>query len=145
MTAGNKHKTQAPLLFEFILRLCLPLAWGTIIFWLSLTSSPPQISGVLGWDKLLHAAAYGLLSLLVAQFLFCLPVDPHKVWWLAWLVAICFGALMEVLQLLAQTGRTAEWWDLFADALGAFIPCVILRQLPGLICPRYKSLEKDHG
>ncbi|MGK2944982.1 MAG: VanZ family protein [Desulfuromonadales bacterium] len=145
MTAGNKLKTQTPDIIEFILRLCLPLAWSIIIIWLSLTSAPPQISGVLGWDKLLHAGAYGLLSLLIAQFLFCLPLNPHKIWWVTWLLAICFGALMEVLQLLAHTGRTAEWRDLFADAAGAFIICVILRQFPGLVCPRYKPLEKDHG
>ena len=106
------------------------------MLWLSLTSSPPQISGVLGWDKLLHACAYGLLTLLIAQFLLYSPLNSGNAWWQAGLVAVCCGALLEILQLLVNTGRTAEWWDLFADAVGVFLAYVIFRKFPGLGCLR---------
>ena len=69
MIAGNAPKTQNRNSAKFIVRLLVSLAWGIIILWLSLTPSLPQIPGILGWDKLLHAGAYGLLSLTIAQFL----------------------------------------------------------------------------
>lgn len=110
-----------------LLRLSLPILWALIILWLSLTSSPPQISGVLGWDKLLHAGAYGLLTLLLAQAFLCPPFLLDEPWWLAGSTAVAYGALLEILQLLSQTGRSAEWADLFADAIGAFLCCVLFR------------------
>jgi len=116
---------------ETFIRLSAPILWALIMLWLSLTSSPPQISGVLGWDKLLHACAYGLLTLLIAQFLLYTPLNSGKAWWQAGLVAVCYGGLIEILQLLAHTGRTAEWWDLFADAVGAFLAYVIFRKFTG--------------
>lgn len=112
---------------EIMLRLAAPCLWALIMLWLSLTSSPPQLPGVLGWDKLLHAGAYGLLSLLLAQAMLCRSSLLHKAWWMASVTAIAYGALLEILQLLTQTGRTAEWLDLFADAVGALFCCVIFR------------------
>ncbi len=145
MTAGNTSKIQNPVNAEFIVRLMAPFLWAGIICWLSLTSSPPQIPGVLGWDKLLHAGAYGLLTVLIAQALFSLSLNPVKIWWYAGLAAIGYGALLEVLQLLVQTGRTAEWWDLFADAVGISLSCVIFRQLPAVVCRRHEQQGKKHG
>ena len=50
------------------------------------------------------------------------------------LPAVSFGALLEVLQLLQNTGRTAEWLDLFADAVGAFLAYLVFRRFSGLTC-----------
>lgn len=123
---------------RFLLRLLAPVAWLVIMFWLSLTSSPPQISGVLGWDKLLHAGAYGLLCLLIMQFLF------YALGWacpaacrLAGVIALCYGGLLEVLQLLAHTGRTAEWGDLLADAAGILAACVVFCRFVALSSRRH--------
>ena len=121
---------------ETIVRLSAPVLWALIILWLSLTPSPPQLPGVLGWDKLLHAGAYGLLTLLIAQFLLYLSFDLGKTGWQAVSLAVCCGALLEVLQLLLQTGRTAEWWDLIADAIGALLAYLVFRRFSGLTCSR---------
>ena len=137
MNLGSKSKQ--------ILRLFAPVLWALIILWLSLTSSPPQLPHILGWDKLLHAAAYGILSLLLAQAFLCSPFSMNKPWWLAGITAVVYGALLEILQLLSQTGRTAEWLDLFADAVGACLGCVIFRQLLKLSCCHDESLDTDNG
>ena len=128
-----------------ILRLSIPVLWALIILWLSLTSSPPQLPGVLGWDKLLHAGAYGLLSILLAQAFLCPPFFMNKPWWPAAIAAVFYGALLEILQLLSQTGRTAEWLDLFADAIGACFCCVVFRHLLKLSCCHYEKSDKNNG
>ena len=128
-----------------ILRLSIPVLWALIILWLSLTSSPPQLPGVLGWDKLLHAGAYGLLSILLAQAFLCPPFSMNKPWWLAGTAAVVYGGLLEILQLLSQTGRTAEWLDLFADAIGACFCCVVFRHIQKLSCCHDERSDKNNG
>ena len=128
-----------------ILRLSIPVLWALIILWLSLTSSPPELPGVLGWDKLLHAGAYGLLSILLAQAFLCPPFSMNKPWWSAAIAAVVYGALLEILQLLSQTGRTAEWLDLFADAIGACFCCVVFRHLLNLSCCHDEKSDKNNG
>ena len=145
MTTENNLKVQNSNTAEKIIRLFAPLAWASIILWLSLISSPPQLPGILGWDKLLHAGAYGLLTLLIAQYLLSLSLSPGKICWYAGLAAVSYGALLEVLQMLAQTGRTAEWWDLFADAVGAFLGCVLFSQMLGVVCKRHEHQDENYG
>lgn len=128
-----------------LIRFTAPALGALAILWLSLTPSPPQLPGVLGWDKLLHAGAYGLLSLLIAQALLCLSFSFQQAWWRAALAAVVYGALLEILQMLVQTGRTAEWWDLFADALGAFVCCVIFRQMGTLACHHDANTGNHNG
>ena len=127
---------------EMIVRLSAPVLWALIILWLSLTPSPPQLPGVLGWDKLLHAGSYGLLTLLIAQYLLLLSVKLGKTGWQAVLPAVCYGALLEVLQFLLQAGRTAEWWDLAADAVGAYLAYLVFRKFSGLVCSRRELQDK---
>lgn len=117
-----------------------------LIACLSLVPSPPQMPGLLGWDKLQHAGAYGLLSLLIAQTLNTLPrLRPEKAWWRAALAAICYGGLMEILQLLMHLGRTAEWSDLAADALGVVICCVLFRQAAVIKSRRNRPVKEARG
>lgn len=113
---------------EYIARLCAPLLCAFIIAWLSLTSSPPQIPGVLGWDKFLHASAYGLLTFLVVQFLLYLSFQPGTACWCAVVAAVGFGAALEILQFMTHAGRTAEWWDLVADAVGACLVWLLFQR-----------------
>lgn len=106
------------------------LSWGGFILWLSLMPSPPAAPGILGWDKLQHFLAYGLLALLIARVLECRRAGANRhAWWQAWLVAVLFGLLLELLQGSMRYGRSAEWPDLIADALGALLACVLFRQV----------------
>lgn len=96
-----------------------------IVCWLSLTPSPPQIPGAFGWDKLQHAGAYGLLTVLILQLFITLQFVPQKACWTAGSIAVGYGALLEFLQLLVHTGRVAEWLDLVADAVGALLAGIL--------------------
>ena len=67
-------------------------------------------------DMALHFVAWTVLAFLTA-IAWAKSRAPIGAAALAALAAVCFGALIEVLQPL--TGRTAELHDLAADALGA--------------------------
>lgn len=111
-----------------LLNVVMLIGWGALLTWLSLISSPPQVAGPFGWDKLQHAVAYGLLAWLVARVVVRWRIlrSTHA-WWVAWLATICFGVAIELLQWAMHRGRAGEWQDLVADALGALVVCVIFR------------------
>lgn len=110
-------------------RSALLLLWLSAIVWLSLMSMPPTVSGWLGWDKLQHAVAYGILAWLLARFLECWEfIGRRHVWWQSLVLTCFFGLILEFLQYFMQRGRVAEWQDLAADSLGALIACVVFRQ-----------------
>lgn len=143
MAVPCDNKPRESFNFNDLLRLALPILWAGIICWLSLTSTPPLIPGVLGWDKLLHAVAYALLSILVAQYLH-IYTQSWKTVFYAGCLAILYGGLMEVLQLMMQTGRRAEWWDLVADIIGALAGCVIFRQA-SVVISQYHARNQTDG
>ncbi len=67
-------------------------------------------------DTALHFAAWTVLAFLTT-IAWAKSRPPIGAAALATIAAVCFGALLEVLQPL--TGRTAEMLDLAADAVGA--------------------------
>lgn len=96
------------------------IAYAMLICWLSLTPAPPQIEDDLfGWDKLQHAAAYGVFTLLAGWAFGTFPLAWKRRWWIAVFVAVTCGALLEIVQGVFTTQRTAEWGDLLADLVGA--------------------------
>lgn len=127
-----------------VTRLTVLLAYAGTILWLSLAPSPPKMPGALGWDKLQHAIAYGVLAVLVARFLDCLSFSYKKVWWRAGLITVFYGGLLELLQLLVHTGRTAEWWDLVADAVGVLFAGLIFLVTRGRVRCQEKSQSSMH-
>ena len=128
MSPSGKHANKFCLVQA--LRLLLLFIWITIIFWLSLEPAPPRIGGLLGWDKLQHAVAYGLLAWLLFRVLVYRRFGMNRhAWWQSWLLTSLLGGFLEILQMTMQNGRTAEWGELLADATGALISCVIFRQV----------------
>jgi len=84
---------------------------GAVCF-LALTPSPSKQVD-LGWDKLNHAAAFAALSL---SGCFGFPGSRRAVLGVT-LALLGLGGLIEILQLFVP-GRSSEWGDLAADALG---------------------------
>jgi VanZ family protein len=144
MSDKPDNRPRHPFDAGYLGRLALPVLWAVIILWLSLTASPPSLPGFLGWDKLLHAAAYALLALLVAQYLQIHCADSRRACIYAACLAIGYGGLMEIMQLVVQTGRLAEWWDLAADVVGAVTGCVIFRQADTLLSLNH-ARNRTHG
>ncbi|MGM9515965.1 VanZ family protein [Roseateles sp. DB2] len=87
---------------------------------LALSPSPPKAAD-LGWDKLNHLSAFGLLMLLAGL------AWPRR-WRQAALGLMAYGGLIELLQTQVP-GRSAEWADLLADALGLLLGLSLLRLL----------------
>ena len=98
----------------------LLVAWGVALLWLALTPQPPKVEHLFfGWDKLHHWAAFCLFTLLAGWAFTDNRADNKRCWRRAVVVAVCFGALIEVLQGLFTATRSAEFGDLLADLLGA--------------------------
>lgn len=109
--------------------LCIGLT--LLILWLSLLPPDSLPSTGLGWDKLNHAAAIAAVTLLA--FLTFRPAGSavKAAFW----YGLALGALIEILQALFTTSRSAEWGDLLADLTGAgFVFCVLT-----LLQRRWKS------
>jgi VanZ family protein len=84
-----------------------------VISYLALTPQPPhEVS--LGWDKLNHGSAFLVLAFVGAQIR--RPTVRHLIT-LA-LALLAFGGAIEIIQSFVP-GRSAEWLDLLADAVGA--------------------------
>jgi VanZ family protein len=101
-------------LVKFFRTLSLWLFWPgvALIAWGELTPHPPDLQGVLGWDKAEHFIAYFGLS---AMATLVLGLRPRLV--SAILGVILLSGALEILQ--AFTGRDAELLDFVANTLGA--------------------------
>jgi len=100
-------------------RLTALLFYAGCILWLSLSPNPPTLSApLLSWDKLQHAGAYALLTLLTGHFIAGWRPAIHRPWLWALLATVVFGGMVEILQGAMTSGRHAEWMDLLADAAG---------------------------
>ena len=99
---------------KYLRFLSLWLFWPgvLVIAWGELTPDPPQLSGLLAWDKADHFIAYfGLASMATLA----IGLRPRLAAAITGIVLLS-GAL-EILQ--AFTGRDAELMDFLANSLGA--------------------------
>jgi VanZ family protein len=100
--------------------------WSATLLYLSLTPATPHMMGLFGWDKLQHAAALGVLALLVSCACMSLRKSLPKVSVVGFFSATLFGALIELLQGWFTVSRQADVFDIAADAVGAFIAVLFL-------------------
>ena len=101
-------------LVNILRRLSFWLFWPgvAVIAWGELTPQPPQLSGVLAWDKADHFIAYlGLAGMATLA----MGLRPRLI--SAILGLILLSGALEILQ--AFTGRDADLLDFAANTLGA--------------------------
>lgn len=103
----------------------LTLWWALFIFTMCnaklghIGSSPRFFPG---FDKLVHCGFFFVFVVLAANGFIRQQLSQRlavKQALLITLIAVLFGALIEILQLTIFTWRGGEWPDLFADAVGA--------------------------
>lgn len=91
----------------------------------SLPGAPP--------DKLLHVAAFVVLSLLAS-----LAYPSARLMKLA-VGLIAFGAFIEIVQAIPATGRDASFWDWLADVLAV----IVTLGVTGLVRARFGHRQAE--
>ena len=113
-----------------LLRLGVLLLYMGILLWLSLASRLPQIPVKgLSWDKLHHAGAYFVLTLLSCWALAPWAAGKIRVRAGALIFAILFGGAMELAQGVFIHTRSSSLFDMMANMIGAaaaFLLCPFL-------------------
>ena len=109
----------------------LTFLWTLLVFYLCLM---PQRKiahiPIFGIDKLVHVLFFGIF-----MFLLLFIMKPNK-WMVSFLIATLFGCLIEGLQYyFTSLGRSGDWKDIIADALGA----IIFGYLHYIVSNKYKN------
>jgi len=109
----------------------LTFLWTLLVFYLCLM---PQRKiahiPIFGIDKLVHVLFFGIF-----MFLLLFIMKPNK-WMVSFLIASLFGCLIEGLQYyFTSLGRSGDWKDIIADALGA----IIFGYLHYILSNKYKN------
>ena len=102
---------------RFVLYILPVVAYAGVIFFLSSRSSLPAPK-VVGFDKVAHFGVYGGLAFLAARGAHGYGSTLRRAAFFGALLAAAYGATDEVHQSFVP-GRTMEFGDLIADALGA--------------------------
>ncbi|RME40790.1 MAG: hypothetical protein D6794_01610 [Deltaproteobacteria bacterium] len=100
------------------------LFWTLALIFLASDSASGGPDLFAGQDKVLHAGAFALLCALYG--LGWPKGDKRPRFWLPALWAFCFGALIEIGQLMWTQTRSAEWLDLAADLAGIVLAGIFL-------------------
>lgn len=118
---GNNHEHAN---LTLVLRAALLAAWIGCLLWLSLASKLPPVPTILAWDKLQHAIAHAILTLLAGRFFVSLWRSHRHGWWSGFGLSLLVGLVIEVAQGTFTRNRQADWHDLIANLVGA--GCVLL-------------------
>ncbi|WP_082422498.1 VanZ family protein [Aquimarina longa] len=110
--------------------LCLLIVLISVITWASLARfiNPIGIK-VKGSDKIGHFTAYFVLSTVFFLFLFFsekLNKSLKTSIYIAFVVCVLYGILMEVLQYSLTTYRSSEWYDVIANTSGTVFALFII-------------------
>ncbi|MCM2263934.1 MAG: VanZ family protein [Desulfuromonadales bacterium] len=111
------------------LRLAALLIWASALAFFSLAPDIRAPSGLLGWDKFNHFAAYVILTFLLIRALTTWYAVSPRLLTVAWMVCASYGLLLEGLQWAMEAGRQWEVADLLANGFGALVACVLFRHI----------------
>jgi len=112
------------------LRFWFPLIlYSGIIFY---TSSIPNVTTPLPvpyLDNIIHLLVYGLFGYLAARAIRSTgaPISGKKLVLIAFIASLFYGATDEFHQMFVA-GRSAEWIDLAADALGGLLGGIVFQR-----------------
>ncbi|MBP9690351.1 MAG: VanZ family protein [Bacteroidia bacterium] len=102
------------------------IAWAMLILF-ACGASPGTLSelkleDLFGYDKPIHALLFGLQAWLLIQANFKhSKTSKHTIIVLWCSVSAVFGALIELMQKFIFTGRSYDYFDMLANALGCLI------------------------
>lgn len=101
----------------------LSILWAVLVFILCDMPTEPleSVPAFPGMDKLVHTGFFFVLTVFMfygkirqqKSYTFRIPTVIKIL-----LVAVAFGAFIELLQWRVFTYRSADWWDLFCDSAG---------------------------
>jgi len=111
------------------------LVYAALIMVLSLLPAPAiPSSGLAHTDKLLHFVLYGGLAGLLCWTL-ALTLHNRRRLLFAVVIAVAYGSVMELAQLLLTSSRFFSWADIVANSLGAIFFVGIYALLSTAIAP----------
>lgn len=96
--------------------------------YLSLRQGSDRMPIIPHLDKLIHAGGYALLAVLAVGLF-----GPGRNRWLALVWLVLFGGLIEIAQGLWAVNRSADVWDLLADAFGIALAAAVFWRRNGLV------------
>ena len=123
----------------------VPVRLGLAGYWVSMcvathVPNPPAVVPVQVSDTWLHLVAYLGLAVLLVQGIAVVRSVSRRDAVLLWAVAVVYGALDEVTQMVPALHRTAEWKDWAADVAGAAIGVLV-----GILVSRVWSAQGGGG
>lgn len=125
-----------------LVRLICLISAVLVIFWLSITPHPPvPQTGVLSWDKVQHALAYAVLTLIAGWALLPLVSPPVRAWRWGLVFTLCYGGLIEILQARLTSARSGEIADMLANSIGGLAAYGLVR----LISMQRQNPKDTHG
>lgn len=115
-------------MIQFIRKYPLSLLVIAAILFLSLFNPPKtKLDPINGIDKIAHVCMYGGLELVIwIEYLrHHNNLNRIKILVLGIFAPIALGGLMEIAQIKLTQGRSGEWADLLADAIGVLLGAAI--------------------
>lgn len=107
---------------RFILSYSWAILWGIILVFLMLRSpSEGDPKFFEGFDKLAHCGSFFLLTALILFGGVSKSkgtIRKYRFGFVVLLITVVFAFLTEAAQFYFTRMRQAEWWDIFADAVG---------------------------
>jgi VanZ family protein len=111
------------------------LLWALLVLALTLSPSDllpniPQWTDLLSWDKLAHAALFGIQSWLITRALLVSNAHRFSSKTIAVIGAACgmiFGFCIELAQYALPIGRSGNLYDFLADVAGSLASWAIFQ------------------
>lgn len=129
------------------IRYFLPsITWAAIILFLSLAPSNqmPELNiwQLLSFDKAAHLFFYALFTLqLIVAFKkqnFSCTLKYQSVL-SALFISLLYGVIVEMLQYFMFAGRSADYLDIIANTLGAFVGCALFSLIYNQPIKQYRN------